>query len=43
MEQSGRKFAKGSSFKSYKLSKVYLLFGSGKDKWINAEKVNSIL
>ena len=40
---TGRKFAKGSRYKAYKLRKGYLLIGAGVDKWINGEKVKIIL
>lgn len=40
---TGRKFAKGSRYKAYKLSKGYLLIGTGNDKWINSDKVKIIL
>lgn len=40
---TGRKFAKGSRYKSYKLRQGYLLIGAGNDCWINGEKEKIIL
>ena len=40
---TGRKFKKGNRYKAYKLSKGYLLIGSGVDRWINGQKVKIIL
>lgn len=40
---TGRKFAKGSRYKAYKLRKGYLLIGAGNDRWINGAKIKIIL